>query len=258
MYLLLQQAYQIIAYRFKALTTYFWNDMGWLLGRFISFFVSLVIWSISDRQDASEIINLLLIGNIYFSAINADLVWNIHDSIYSGKISSNLITPIPLLLWEFIKAIADLIKDGFSSLLVAIIPLLAFASYFEVEWRHLLLLVFLPFSFVIRFFVQTSISMNGFFMREGYGIISLYQSTEFLLLGLLIPWFTFGDSWLAKIISWNPLSSAIYHPVRAVLSGDTTYMMHVFVINIIWSLVLIGIAQFILRIGLKQYESVGL
>ena len=244
-------------YEFKISTTYIFNDFLWIMARFVTFLLSVFVWSLSGRSDANEIVVYLIVGNLVLTSLMPIIIWTISQEIYDGSIVKKLILPTNLKLWYFIQTIPGVVKN-FLLVFVVIIPIsYLFFRDLGFTGNFLWLLPLIIVSYISRYFIDFIVASLTFWFTRTYGINDFQISIMPFLSGALFP-LSVLPAW-ARFMEFNPLAFTFYHPMQIYLGKyDTNQTILVFIGGLAWCLILYFIAKLIFKFGLKRNESVGL
>lgn len=174
-------------------------------------------------------------ANIFYTLCSNQIYWIISSRIYEGKITSELISPTSLLPHYFFgKSLGYAVKNVFSIGLSLVPILIWYRSNLNFEGNYVVLL-FLPLAFVIKYLLGMSVGFIGFWVKENFGTMSLYENILPLLTGLLIPLSILNIDYLTKL----PTSFLLYHPMQIYLGKySQVEIIQTFGGGIIWCLVL--------------------
>jgi ABC-2 type transport system permease protein len=121
----------------------------------------------------------------------------------------------------------------------------------------ILLVLLIPISASIMYFLDTIIGLMAFFITEingltlNYRFISSTLSGRLFPLGLLIPLF-----WINAA---NPFGYLFYHPMQLYFGNyNAAEVAGIFIVGILWAVALYGTTQALFKFGLRRNESVGL
>jgi ABC-2 type transport system permease protein len=247
--------FYLFLFYLKSLTTYFWTDLFWYSSQIIQLFLVIFVWQISNRADNQTIIQYILMANIFYTLSSNHIYWIVGNRIYEGKITSELISPTSLFSHYFFGksigyAVKNIVSIGF-----AILPILIwYRSNLNFEGNYIILIM-LPIAFTIKYFINMCIGFIGFWVKENFGTMNLYENILPLVTGSLVPLSILNIPILEKL----PTAYLLHHPMQIYLGKyDTNQIFQTFVGGIIWCFVLWILARLVFKAGLKKNEAVGL
>ncbi len=245
----------LFLFNLKSLTTYFWTDLFWYSSQVINLFVVVFLWQISNRVDNQEVIQYVLMANIFFTLSSNQTYWLISNRIYEGKITNELISPTSVFNHYFWgKSIGYAVKNIFS-IGIATLPLMIwFRGNLNFQGNFIIILM-LPIAFSIKYFLNMSIGFVGFWVKENFGTMNLYENILPLISGALVPLSIINIPILQEL----PTSYLLHHPMQIYLGKyDNIQIAQTFTGGIVWCFALWILARLIFRAGLKKNEAVGL
>ncbi|GAB4146026.1 MAG: hypothetical protein OHK0017_06290 [Patescibacteria group bacterium] len=243
----------------KSYTAYFWSDGLYYLSNVISLVLVVWVWTLNSRADGSEIVNFILIGNLYFSLTSYSYKWVIYRDILQGNLSSKLVRPTNIWLYY----LAGTLAAGSRIVLVNTVSLVGVAILFRQYlvwnwgWQWLWIIPFLLTSFLIKFSLDALTGVSAFWLTNAEGPIQIYEVTHTFLAGGVIPFGVLGTgyAWL----QFQPLAFTLLHPVKVIL-GEYSWQESLlfFIGSLFWGLLLWWLLVQIFKWGLKRYEGVGM
>ena len=212
------------------------------------------VWSMT--RASSAVFTYLLCGRIYRTICENNFYNALSDDINSGKITTDLMRPQPLLTFWIFKMIGrrlvrNLVNVSFY-ILACVIAILLFA---KVDLN----LEKLPISYLIQHLIGNCLGLLAFFVdnkRNWYACLNTWESLRTILIGSIIPLDKLPFSGLFQFL---PTSFWLHHPMQIYLgkySSIETFL--VFLGGIFWCIFLYFLAKFVFKMGLKRNESVGL
>lgn len=219
------------------------------------------VWS--QAAASSNIFTYLLVGRIYRTLSENNFYNSLSEDINSGKITTDLMRPQPILVFWFVKMVGrrffrNLINVQFY-ILATIIAMFLFAKIDFNLTQIPLLIFFLPISFVIQHFLGNIIGSFSFFVsnkRDWYSALIVWENLKYILVGLIIP---LDKLPFANFLQFLPTSFFLHHPMQIYLGKyDFNRTILVFAGGIFWCIILYFLAKLVFKMGLKRNESVGL
>jgi ABC-type uncharacterized transport system permease subunit len=219
------------------------------------------LWSMTGANSA--VFTYLLLGRIYRTICENNFYNALSDYINSGKITTDLMIPSPLLTYWIFKMIGRRLVRNFVNIsfyiLACFIAIFLFAKVdFNLEKLPILVLM-LPISYLIQHFIGNCLGLLAFFVdnkRNWYAVLGTWESLRTVLIGSIIP---LDKLPFSGIFQFLPTSFWLHHPMQIYLGKySTIQILYVFLGGIFWSVSLYFLAKFVFQMGLKRNESVGL
>lgn len=218
------------------------------------------IWFVNGSSNS--IITYLVVGRIYKALSDTYFSESLGSDILTGKLSNTLILP---QFFVKLTLIQDLGKRAVLNLGRAagfIIPIIVYRDYILLgsSWLNILiLLAFLPLTFLVSFMMEFIFGCSAFFTkdpRDWRGIFRAYNGIHGILSGVIIPLDKLPGFEILRLL---PTSYVIHHPMQIYLGKYTpTETLFVFLGGIAWCAVLYLIGKLVFKLGLKKNEAVGL
>ena len=254
----LYKYWYLFTFKLKARSVYFLSTVFWVFSQIMTLFFVILVWTLSNRSDTNEILNYVLIGNIFFALTGCSAAWSLAETIQNGKITSKLLYPSSTVMYYFCNGMVTAILYGVSTL-IFIIPF-SFFYWNIISINPLNLLWLIPWVIIgilIRFFCEFIIGCSTFWFRESNGIVQSYMTILPMLCGSLIPY-----NLLSKNFHWliyTPFAFTFHHPLQILLGKYSAYeIILTFAGGIFWIIVLFVLAKLSLKKGMKKNEAVGL
>jgi ABC-2 type transport system permease protein len=211
------------------------------------------------NQDFRTKISYFILGTIYFGVVN---MW---PSFFGYNIRDGKHTILLLRPGNFIVSVFFIYLGVASFQMLVLMLLFLFSSPIwilfvssTVVWQNIfwLILMWLP-SILIHFFLEFLVAMLAFFVTEINGIILNFDFLKSLLMGRLIPLtFIISSFWIGLA---NPFGFLFFQPMQILLGKyDTNQIIITLISSLLWIVFLTISSNYILKIGLKKNESVGL
>ncbi len=245
-----------MVYVFRINLTYLWNEAFTSLNKTFSLLTSLVIFTYI-QPEPGNIINYLILGNIFLATTEAQVAWFIGNSIKDGKISRYLILPQNFLKFLFFNAFSNV----FYMLItysVSLLPIvLLFWDKLVFSWAVGWLFLLWPLVVLIRLGLEQLIGFVAFWTTEFYGIVYLSNTLTTFLSGSLFPLYFISEKY--PIFEYTPFALMFYHPMQIYLGKyNLNQILMVFAGGFFWSVFLFLASKIMFKLGLKKNESVGL
>lgn len=213
----------------------------------------------NDKFSLSEIITYMIIAKLIEQITMPSIQWKITREIINGDIIKFLIKPMSYLLyilaWNIGNKISILITSVFP---LGFLILMYQKNFILVDPNNILFFcVSILLSFLMAFFFYFFVSMLSFkFIEISSFFFTLEIIVEFLS-GAVIP-LSLLPSWLTKIVYALPFSYMIDFPISIYLSRISNYRIYIgILIQLIWVFVFFLLSIFSWKIGVKNYDGVG-
>ena len=187
-------------------------------------------------------------------------VWVIFDfevEIVEGKLSPKLLQPIDPVWHHVANHISERFAKGF---FVLGLVLLFFILYPQAFWlpslgNFLLFLIVVLMAFLLRFLIQYTFAMCGFWTERASAIEQLWLLPYIFLSGTTAPLEVFPELVL-KIVLWTPFPYLVHFPA-SVLLGLPVNIGQGLLLLLVWTAIFFCLNRWLWRLGLKQYSGMG-
>ena len=180
--------------------------------------------------------------------------YDVMESVYTGGISSDLLKPMPYLIYwlaqDLGRAIAALLMRG--------LPIMAaYALLFDITLPHspdqwLALAVALTLSWQVSFWWRFLVNLAAFWTPNALGVGRLGFTLSWFLSGFLMPLRFFPD-WAVGLCNLTPFPSminAVIEVYLGVLTGPA--LLQVLLGQLLWVVILVIAARLTLRAWVRQ------
>lgn len=224
-----------------------------------------LFWSMVAQSSENPINVTRLI--VYFVIVQFISSWSINPTglqfagyvsgmIKNGYFTQYLIRPISPLFSVFSNYRGFYVLDMIISLIFLIFSIIIIGDVSLV--RFLFFIVFLIFSFIISFSFCTLIASLAFRIKEISGIRHSVAHMIKLLSGAMVP-LTFFPDVLQNILRFSPFPSMMFAPINILqYESALSTVRFDFFVSLFWSIILLTVALYSWRKGLKTYEAVGI
>jgi ABC-2 type transport system permease protein len=198
---------------------------------------------------ATGMSDLLLLSGVKFGSFLA-------KEIKRGKLSNALIKPVNPLLYEFSQLLGN---RGVSTVVAIIFVALGLIVQPPSSWLSVgLFLIYLPIAAIISISLNILVGTVAFYSTESSAIKNVASHMIQVFSGALVPLYLFPET-LKTVVSILPFTTAVYGPVHALQTTTiTTEVWMGLGSGLVWSVLLLWLALFIWRKGLKKYEAIGI
>ena len=214
------------------------------------------VFGYTQESILTYVVILVLIRTIVFSSRATDVMNKIND----GSIASFLLRPIGIIKYYFTQDIADKLLNIVFMIfeISAILLLLKPHIIIQTNFNNLLLFsAALSLGIILWFCINMVISLMAFWVENSWG--PLFLLTIFLegLGGGIFP-IDILPKGIFEFLMLTPFPYLIYFPAKLYLGGfQTSERIIYFLIFTFWVIIGLILTNWILKLGLKHYTSVG-
>lgn len=192
--------------------------------------------------------------------VNSGMFAGVGEDIYSGALNKYLVYPVSYFGFRFAMHLG-------SSIMSLIQCTLALGLFWVVAARDaqplpdfVALTQFFSLVFIsigLRFVINTAIQATAFWFEQIWSLLVLFSFLIMLLGGQLVP-LDLYPQWAQDVLSYTPFPILAALPAEALL-GKLTWGKFAFgaTVGIVWTLVVLGIAQLVFARGVKDYSGIG-
>lgn len=255
---------------FQSLLSYRLNFFMYVLGEFLTVFVTYYLWAAVFRDSGAASLNGFTMTDMfaYIFMCQAASVFVLNDAssevayeVREGSIAMNLIRPIRYRVVVLFKVLGGLIYNmvfvGIPIMLV--VSLARYFSYGIAPDVMGIIGFFIScvLGFFVYFYFNFIFGLTAFFVTNVWGMGMLKGAIVNFLSGLLIP-IGFFPAWAQKILSYLPFNSLIYTPVMIFLGKFRgTELINALLTQVFW-VVFFGIAGTAFwRLAIKRLTILG-
>ncbi|GAB4146028.1 MAG: hypothetical protein OHK0017_06300 [Patescibacteria group bacterium] len=232
-----------------------------MFGRSIEALSVLYVWNIGNPS--VSVFTYLIIGRIY-KGIAENYFWgSMSTDIITGTLNGKLLRPSSLVLTSYIQMIGRRVVRNLLELASFIISgtlaVLLFARIEINPEKIPLLILFIPLTFTINFFLGYIFGSMAFFLKDKREFDSLsltYSSIHTVLAGFIIPLNLLPGQ---ELITKLPFAWIIHYPMQVYLGEVKGWgIVSAWLGGVAWCIGLYLLAKYIFNKGLKLNEAVGL
>lgn len=219
----------------------------------------LVLAGTNNEENINTLLSYFLISSAIGTFTMSQLAYygkELRYSIKRGEISNLLVKPVSILpyyifrVWGKKAVLIAIMFGGFSTGLL-LIEGLSLAN----------LLMFLPMLLVATCLGFTLNLFEGaltFFITEVSGVKNMTMHIVRIFSGALVPLQFFPEG-LRAVVELTPFPGMIYGPTQALLSENPmTEMQDMLIVSAFWAILLLTLAMWLWRVGLRKYEAIGI
>lgn len=240
---------------------FFWTlALGWMIGPVIY----MIVWSTAassgmiggyDRNAfVLYYLCLIVINQMTYPTTH----WSTAQAIQYGSISSALLRPLPLIYGALgQEAAVKMVCIPFVAIIVTLLGLLlGVQASFTVE-SVAAGLTALIFALIIRFLLAYILSLLAFWTQHSSALLSVNDTFIFLFGGQVAPLALFPGQ-LSQLIYFLPYRYMISFPVEALMGTlSREDMIQGFIMQLVWTAVLMLGCYGVNRFGQRKYTAVG-
>jgi ABC-2 type transport system permease protein len=176
------------------------------------------------------------------------------NTIYTGAIGSELLKPVSYFIYwmgrDFGKSLVNLVGRG-------VLFLLLFSLFYPVQVpgrleQWLVLCLSLILSWLVSFSWRYLANLAAFWTPDARGILRIAFTVSQLMSGFIMPLRLLPD-WFSAAVQFTPFPSMVNTSVEIYLGTLTGgQVWNALWLQLVWFLVLAGLAQLILRAGVRR------
>jgi len=253
----------MLKYHIYQRTTYQIDNSLFAIGQVLVLLGTVLTWFAAsganfDTEFKSRL-TYFIVGTIFLNFINT---WPSFYgySIKNGKHTQDLLYPCSTLALIWAKSLGTSFYQNIVVIFIISLfsPIWMKLIEFQTSWLNIIfLLLLIPISHLILFFIELLVGFMAFFITEINGLSLNFGFVRQLLSGQMFPLSILIASFSLNLA--NPFSFLFYHPMQIYLGKyDTNQTILVFLGGILWCIILYFLAKLVFKLGLKRNESVGL
>jgi ABC-2 type transport system permease protein len=186
--------------------------------------------------------------------------WEIADDVKNGGLSKFIIRPVGYIKYRISSFLGTKSVQALIMLVIMGGIYIAMQEVFDFQLtacRACVFLLALFMALILNFMIIFSISMSAFWINEVWGIFVIFNLLNSVVCGGVFPLDIFGKN-ILKLFDYLPFKYVIYYPVN-ILTGRTSidYAGHIIILQMIWIGVMLLVANFLWKIGMKKYTAAG-
>lgn len=230
---------------FKQQIQFKWNLLFQIIGDWLRIYIKICIWKAliqagtKDMADYRSLASYSVAASLILILTNSRVAANLSERVRSGMIAVDLIRPVSLKWYCFFQQIGEnLFHFLFEGLFIA--------AFSWLIWKLPLLqvktavpsLLCLVLGVVIMFYIQYTIGLLVFWMKDGTYTRMITDALFVLFSGIEIPlWFY--PEWLRNVSHMLPFRFVVFEPVMVWLGqAKGKEIVWILFLQILWLLVL--------------------
>lgn len=188
------------------------------------------------------------------------VVWLIHvfeEDVVQGKLSPQLLQPLhPLWRYAAAHGAEQATRVPFVALMLVAVALVDRSLLWLPSLPQLLLgLLAILAAFVLRFLLQTIVTMLCFWSERAAALDRLLLIPYLFLSGLVAPLQTYPAA-IRQLAEWTPFPLMVAFPAQ-LLAGEPVDLTAGFGAMTLWCAVLLPISLLLWRAGVRRYSAMG-
>ncbi|AUM64506.1 hypothetical protein C0R09_08175 [Brevibacillus laterosporus] len=205
-----------------------------------------------------EMITYTVIAKLLFEIVSPTVNWEIYSQITSGEITKYFIRPLSFLKYWFARNIGlKVVSLIVSSILI--LTIIIFKTYFLLP-STLYFILFIAsclLSLILFFIVYYIISLLAFWFTDVWAFFFLAGNVISFASGAIIPLNMMPHD-VYICLNLMPFSKLIYFPLNIFLQKLSLADIYTnFMIQVMWIVVFIIVAQMVYRFGTKKFDAPG-
>ena len=198
---------------------------------------------------------LLMTESIVTSA--SPIVKDVNKEIQSGDVAYQLNKPYNYVFYNLSKSLSHRIIGFIVTFAIGTILIYLMVGGISFSWITLpFLIITILLALILDFFMMMSIALLAFWFEDTNSFRWIYDKILFTIGGMLVPIEIF-PKWLASISSILPFSFVAYHPAKLFVNFDMTNFLRVIGIQLEYTILFLGIAMIIYKIGARRLNING-
>ena len=201
---------------------------------------------------------MIFVLQFFIGSFNED--YQISEDIRNGLINQFLLKPINYFAYRLSVFAAARVVSGALGLLALLVAMPFFRSYLELPhdgWRIALGFPAMALTAIIQFSIAYCFGLLAFWFLEIQGFVILSMAVENLLGGQIFPLDLLPHA-VFNVVRFLPFFYQAYFPA-AILTGRQGYDFAVqgLAIQAFWAFILVCLAEFVWRRGLRHHTAAG-
>jgi len=245
------------------LTTYKFDLFArWIYG-ITQVIVYYYLWSLSSNNPNDKhriLLYFVLFHGILNSMLTSRTASNISDAIKTADINNLILKPISFPITQVIRTITPIIARSIIPTILLILGCIIYPNSFAPFSIGNLIVSLLFFSLgLITWNVLFSvIGFIAFWTIENNSFITVVDLILNFLKGAYIPYYLFPRIF-KRLLQYTPIPHFVSLPIDIYMGNfDFSLLFMNILIYLIWFIILLSIASFLYKRGLKKYEGYGI
>jgi len=231
----------------------------------IQFFLWTAIYKSSNSQIVygytySQMLAYSILAALTSKLIASGFEMEIMEDIKNGGFSKFIVKPVGYLKYRLSCFLG---QKSFNLLVIFIIIaivlfLLNINFEFETSFLNLgIFIVSIVLALFINFLIYFSLASAAFWINEATGVFIVANVVTSVISGGIFPLNIFGEK-IQAVFSMLPFQYTIYFPVN-ILSGTLSFeeILKGLMIQALWIMIMLVIANIVWKFGMKKYTAVG-
>ncbi len=254
----------LILFRFKGRTVSVFDNVQFVIGQILVLLSSLTVWWLANNKviDASlqEKWTYFVLGELFFNIIFTFSEYGGYQ-ILRGDFTGKLLHPVNFIRTQFFfwygeSTLQNLVKGLVLLAILAVMIAAGQITFFEPLY-FLLYLGLIPFGVLILYLAGMMVAFSAFFLRQINGVTNNYLFVITIAMGRTFPLDLLIPNLYVHFL--NPFAYLFYHPMQIYLGNYSNILTGLtYLGGLVWTIVFNFLAEYVLKLGLKKNESVGL
>ncbi len=230
---------------FKQQIQFKWNLLFQIIGDWMRLYIKVCIWQAlllagtEAKADFKSLAAYSVAASLVIILTNSHVASDLSDRVRSGMIAVDLIRPVSLKWYFFFQQIGEnLFHLFFEGIFIAVLSWLIWKLPLPGVHTVIPSLICLIFGVLIMFYIQYTIGLLVFWMKDGTYTRMITDALFVLFSGIEIPlWFY--PEWLRAVSHCLPFRFVVFEPIKVWL-GQVEYKEIVWIVfmQILWLLIL--------------------
>lgn len=264
----MKKYFTIIKTYWQRALTYRFEVLMYRIGEIGEMIILILMWTaIYGKQEfikgftLQEMITYILIGNLFNAIVRNFLSGIVAADIKEGRLSMFLLMPISYFQFIISREIGRISVATFMSIVSQSLAIVFFLGSFIVNTQFLYLLLVLV-MVIMAFFTELLLSylvgLAAFWFDDVDGLQTTIGRVQKFFSGGYFP-LSLLPAAFVSVSSLLPFAYSFFMPAQLYLRKiDLATGIKGIIVQIIWILLLYGIAAIVWKRGLKRYEGVGI
>jgi ABC-2 type transport system permease protein len=201
---------------------------------------------------------VIFVLQFFIGAFNED--YQISEDIRNGLINQFLLKPINYFAYRLSVFAAARLVSGAFGVLALLLAIPVFRNHLDLPhegWRFALAIPAMGLTAMIQFSIAYCFGLLAFWFLDIQGFVILSMAVETLLGGQVVPLDLLPAS-VFNVVRFTPFFYQAYFPA-AILTGrrDLDFALQGLAIQAVWAILLVSLAEFVWRRGLRHHTAAG-
>lgn len=253
--------YKYIIIGFKSISNYKLSNILNIISTFLFILLQYYLWRsiyLSNQELSLSItqgIEYIIFAQLIYAIYPNDLSQKIAKLVRNGDILLYLLKPFSFFMQLFLEELGKSLFKCLRVIFIIFVLYLLFPfEYFSIS-KIIVFIIILCLSYLISFFIEVIFGLFSFFTNSFWGINSVKYAIITFFSAKLIP-ITFYPLIVRNIIDFLPFKYMYIYPLSYLLNLEVVDLFSV-VLLLFNVIILMGVAHFIFKLGIKKLEIQG-